>query len=79
MEISKTKSSYTCAAGFKEGCPQPEGRFPKSTPVGMAYVPFQEWETPYEANIAINRGTIFPSLDKPFIGEEAVSNGCRAK
>lgn len=44
-------------------------------PLAMAYVPFQPWETPYEAEVALKRGTIFPSLDLPFMGgEEAFSN-----
>lgn len=55
-------------------CPMPEGKFPAETPVAMAYVPFQQWEKPYEQDVALQRGTIFPSLDKPFIGEEAVRN-----
>lgn len=62
----KDNSPFAC------GCPQPKGAFPKCTPIGMAYVPFQEWDTPYDENIAISRGTIFPCLDKPFIGEEAI-------
>ena len=40
--------------------------------LAMGFVPFQAWETPYEVDVALQRGTIFPSLDKPFIGEEAV-------
>lgn len=56
-------------------CPQPKGEFPPMTPVGMAYVPFQTWERPYDSDAALSRGTIFPSLDKPFIGEEAVKRG----
>ncbi|QNU68872.1 spore coat associated protein CotJA [Ruminiclostridium herbifermentans] len=36
--------------------------------LAMAYVLNQEWETPYEANEALKRGTLFPSLDKPFLG-----------
>ncbi len=79
MEIFMNKSSDLSAMGFDEGCPQPEGKFPENTPIGMAYIPFQKWERPYDENIALSRGTIFPSLDKPFIGEEAVSNGRRAK
>lgn len=78
MEIFKNKTDLS-AMGFDEGCPQPKGDFPKDTPIGMAYVPFQKWENPYDDNIALSRGTIFPSLDKPFIGEEAVSNGRRTK
>ena len=42
--------------------------------MAMAYVPFQMWEKPYEADVGLSRGTIFPSIDKPFIGEEAVKN-----
>lgn len=41
---------------------------------GMAYVPYQSWEKVYDPTIALERGTIFPGLDKPFIGEEAVPN-----
>ena len=48
--------------------------FPEQTPLAMAYVPFQMWEKPYEADVGLSRGTIFPSIDKPFIGEEAVKN-----
>lgn len=55
-----------------EKCPLPMGRFPKETPLAMAYVPYQSWEEPYSSSVALQRGTIFPSLDKPFIGEEAV-------
>lgn len=46
--------------------------FPANTPVGMCYVPFQQWETPYAENIALERGTMFPSLDQPFCGKEGL-------
>lgn len=49
--------------------------FPAQTPIGMAYVPFQQWEQPYDEAMALSRGTIFPSLDLPWIGEEAVPRG----
>ena len=55
-----------------QNCPQPMGKFPAETPVAMAYVPFQSWEKPYDMDAGLSRGAIFPSLDKPFIGEEAV-------
>ena len=42
--------------------------FPSETPVGMAYVPFQAWETPFPENDALEMGTIFPSLYLPFEG-----------
>lgn len=57
-----------------DSCCTPSGKFPKETPVAMAYVPYQFWEKPYDEYAALSRGTIFPSLDKPFIGEEAVKN-----
>lgn len=43
--------------------------------LAMAYVPLQKWERTYEPSVGFARGTIFPELDKPFLGEEAVSNG----
>lgn len=55
-------------------CPPTKGVFPESTPLAMAYVPVQYWEKPYDLSTALARGTIFPALDKPFIGEEAVRN-----
>ena len=60
--------------GCAQACPLPVGAFPASTPLAMSYVPYQVWETPYETDVALQRGTIFRSLDKPFIGEEAVKN-----
>jgi hypothetical protein len=46
--------------------------FPPSTPVGMCYVPFQQWETLLAENIGFEAGTIFPSLVLPF----SASKGC---
>ena len=37
-------------------------------PVAMAYVPMQPWEGLYDLETGLRRGTIFPSLDKPFLG-----------
>lgn len=42
--------------------------FPEKTPPGMAYVPFQQWEEPYDADTAFPIGTIFPALDFPYRG-----------
>ncbi len=41
----------------------------------IAYVAFQTWERPYEPEVGFDRATIFPSLDKPFLGEEVTPNG----
>lgn len=56
-----------------DGCtdgllPQPMTPFPEETPPGMAYVPYQMWGDAYDAEYAISKGTLFPVLDKPFIG-----------
>lgn len=40
--------------------------FPPVTPPGMAYVPFQQWGTTYDAEKGWCRGTVFPELDMPF-------------
>lgn len=40
--------------------------------LAMAYVPMQNWRNLYELDLALERGTVFAELDKPFIGEEAV-------
>ena len=36
--------------------------------VAMAYVPVQKLETVYETDQAYDRGTLFPQLDKPWLG-----------
>ncbi len=43
--------------------------------LAMAYVPMQMWNKTYDPEVGICRGTIFPELDLPFIGEEALSCG----
>ncbi|MEA5011204.1 MAG: spore coat associated protein CotJA [Angelakisella sp.] len=37
-------------------------------PVAMAYVPWQYWTNTYPLEKALQRGTLFPELDKPFLG-----------
>lgn len=46
----------------------PLSPFPEQTPIGMAYVPYQQWDEIYEANEGFCRGTMFPMLDYPFKG-----------
>ncbi len=43
-------------------------------PLAMAYIPMQKWRDLYEPEVALERGTVFAELDKPWIGEEAVCN-----
>lgn len=40
----------------------------------MSYVKMQQWDQTYELETALDRGTIFPELDLPFVGEGACSN-----
>lgn len=40
-------------------------------PIAMAYVPWQSWNQIYEFDKALHSGTLFPELDKPFIGRRA--------
>jgi hypothetical protein len=51
------------------------GDFPPQTPIGMCYVPLQQWETPLAENVGFEAGTIFPSLVLPF----NTSKGCAVK
>lgn len=63
-------NSYSkCSA---QGLTIPTGSFPERTPLAMAYVPYQNWEETYAENVALAKGTIFPSLDLPFLGREGV-------
>ena len=41
-----------------------------ANPLAMAYVPWQYWETPLEPCEALEVGTIFSELNKPFLGRK---------
>jgi len=36
--------------------------------LGICSVPIQEWEQLYDEDTAFSAGTVFPCLDKPFLG-----------
>lgn len=38
-------------------------------PLAIAYVPWQHWNETYQLDKAMQVGTIFPELDKPFLGK----------
>lgn len=42
--------------------------FPKDYSNAMAYIPFQTNSDTYDEIKALERGTLFPVLDKPFLG-----------
>lgn len=49
------------------GCRREEDAL-RGMPLAMAYVPWQYWNKTYELDKALCIGTIFPELDKPFLG-----------
>lgn len=53
-------------SAFGESGSRRNGGFPENTPIGMGYVPMQQWGTVYPADTGFQRGTIFPELDLPF-------------
>ena len=40
----------------------------RDLPLAMAYVPMQPLTSTYEQDEALKSGTLFPNLDKPFLG-----------
>lgn len=51
------------------------GMLPSSLPLAMAYVPIQKFGETFPPEVAIVKGTLFPDLDKPFLGRTI--GGCR--
>lgn len=45
-------------------------------PVAMAYVPWQGWEDLFDLSKGFRIGTIFPSLNKPFMENSFCKGGC---
>ena len=43
---------------------------PQNTALAMAYVPFQQLGSTYDPDQAFASGTLFPDLNKPFIGRK---------
>ncbi len=46
---------------------KPLSALPSDTVTTMAYVPFQTDKTVFEAEVALNKGTLFTDLYKPFL------------
>ena len=68
-ESTAQKSSRVAGEYAKgQGCTPNRSRFPAETPEAMAYVPFQHLDTTYPAEQGLAYGTIFPELNKPFLG-----------
>ena len=45
----------------------------QSMPLAMAYVPWQYWGQIYEPEKALQCGTIFSELNKPFLGKRGAA------
>lgn len=41
--------------------------FPSQISLAMCYVPFQKLNTVYQEDVALQVGTLFPELDKPWL------------
>ena len=44
--------------------------------LAMVYSPYQEWQNIYCGDKALECGTIFAELDKPFLGYKCNKGGC---
>lgn len=49
------------------GCSTETGCSMDALPVAMAYVSWQNWQSVYDNETALCRGTVFPCLDLPFL------------
>lgn len=58
-------SNASCPAGY---CEDPL----RGMALAIAYVPWQRWNQTYDLEKALQVGTIFPDLDKPFLGKRGV-------
>ncbi len=65
--MSNTVNAAPAGTQGKDCTPNPTP-FPRETPVAMAYIPFQQFGQIYPPEKALNSGTVFPELDKPFLG-----------
>lgn len=54
-----------------QACPE---SFMENMSLAMAFVPIQKFSTVYEVHEALKYGTIFPELNKPFLGSKG---GCK--
>lgn len=64
----QSRSNSMRSPGTPRPCNRPSDPL-AGLPVGMAYVPWQFFQEVYEPDKAIQCGTIFPELSKPFYGK----------
>lgn len=51
-----------------QACEINRSPLPAMPVVAMAYVPFQQFNTTFTPEKGLEMGTLFPELDKPFLG-----------
>lgn len=78
---SGVQSGYPCQQTRQNGSCRPSGRIQPENraemyrhldgklPAAMGYVPYQKWGDTFELSKALQMGTIFPDLCKPFCGK----------
>ncbi len=67
------KGPCSCNTTNNDFAPFPLSSFPADYAVAMAYIPYQQNADSYDADKALARGTLFPVLDKPFLGKAGCS------
>lgn len=66
--LNRADSDDNCKESYKPTSPLPKNPVP-----AMAYIPFQQFNQPYSSQEGFKKGTLFPCLDKPFLGEGGCS------
>lgn len=71
MRFGMNNARTGCSCNSSEGCDANSSMHNdamRGMPVGMGYVPWQQWECVYTLEEGLSKGTIFPSLNLPFYG-----------
>lgn len=66
--LNRADSDDNCKESYRPTSPLPKNPVP-----AMAYIPFQQFNQPYSSQEGFKKGTLFPCLDKPFLGEGGCS------
>lgn len=66
----ETRTQPIVRVGEMPACPAGQGALPNCAPLSVPFVPFQQNDPPmYPAKRGVVRGTLFPGLDLPFLGQ----------
>lgn len=66
--LNRADSDDNCEESYRPTSPLTKNPVP-----AMAYIPFQQFNQPYSSQEGFKKGTLFPCLDKPFLGEGGCS------